>query len=95
MKLRDLKILVKAHGVWVVPLKVVHRKVSLVPYPMLAAHWGVQHHNKGINSGGSLDFLLDPVTKTHNLWFDTGTLLVALLFLHGALEGIEVLALFE
>ncbi|KAB5588057.1 hypothetical protein CTheo_8503 [Ceratobasidium theobromae] len=53
-------------------------------------------HGKGFNTtnnaGKFAQFKLDPVTKVHNLWFNTGTHMLLYLLMQNALEGCQTLS---
>ncbi|CUA76202.1 Chromosome partition protein MukB [Rhizoctonia solani] len=73
MKCGDVRLERMGYGIWDAEISIMNRKGA----------------NSASESVRPLNFRLSAVTKTHNLWFDTPTLLLLFLMFRGALQGIK------
>ncbi|KAG8746312.1 hypothetical protein FRC10_005300 [Ceratobasidium sp. 414] len=75
MKLEDLDIRRVAEVRWNVTITIKHRK----------------NHNSTVDAGTEVQYLLEPMTKIHNLLVDAGVVIVVYLLMRGAIEGCSTL----
>ncbi|KDN33654.1 hypothetical protein RSAG8_13255, partial [Rhizoctonia solani AG-8 WAC10335] len=75
MKCGDVRVERMGYGIWDAEISIMHRKGA----------------NSASESARPLTYRLAAVTKTHNLWFDTPTLLLLFLMFRGALKGIKTI----